>query len=165
MLWVRHLSWCFISEATRRIHTKTYRPCFRISPKLHPESRVGCDLLLMNSSAMKRRTDRGLPIEDMSKSSSLLVAAKTKVEVASRPILGEVTFLPQGSLFVKDENRMTTQPLGTCNPQVDMEVSALVEDLFIPQLRWLGRNSCILFRQSASIDATDFHFRARDSAP
>ena len=84
---------------------------------------------------MKRRTDRGLPIEVMPKSSSLLVAAKTKVEVASRPILDEVTFLPQGSLFVKDENRMTTQPLGTCHPQVDMEVSALVDDLFIPPLR------------------------------
>lgn len=86
----------------------------------------------MNSSVMKRRTDRGLPTEDMPRSSGL--AAKIKVGVASRPILDERTFLSPGSLFVKDENRMNTQSLGTCNPQVDMEVSVLVDGLFIPQL-------------------------------
>ena len=79
------------------------------------------------NSVMKRRTDRGLPIEDMPKSSG--VAAKMKVEVASRPILDERTFLPQGSLFVKDENRMNSQSLGACDPQVDMEVSVVVDTI------------------------------------
>jgi hypothetical protein len=66
----------------------------------------------------------------MSKSSGL--AAQTKVDVAARPILDKRTFLRQGSLFVKDENRLNSQYLDTCNPQVDVEVSVLVDSLFIP---------------------------------
>ena len=66
----------------------------------------------------------------MPKSSGL--AAQTKVEFATRPILDKKTFLPQGSLFVKDENRMNSQYPDTYNPQVDVQVSALVHSLFIP---------------------------------
>ena len=99
----------------------------------------------------------------MPKSSGL--AAQTKVDVAARPILNESTFLPQGSLYVDDENWMIPRSQDTYNPQVDMEVSVLVGSLSIPQLTRLDRYSCELFRQSLSIDAADFHLRAWVSAP
>jgi len=161
-MWVRHFSWHLTSEATRRIRTRVHRPC--LPPKLHPESRVSRNLLmLIYSSVMKRHTDRGLSIDDMPRSSGL--AAQTGVDVAARPILDERAFLPQAPPFAKDENRTISLSLDTYNPQVDMEVSMLAGSLFVPQLRWLDRYSCELFRQSLSINAADFHLRAWDSAP
>ena len=131
-IWVRHHSWRFLSEATRRVRTRVHCPC--LPPKLHPESRVGRNILmLIHSSVMKCHTDRGLPIDDMPRSSGF--AAQTKVDVAARPILDEMIFRPQGSPFVKDENRMISLSLDTYNPQVNVEVSALVGSLSIPHLR------------------------------
>ena len=97
---------------------------------------------------MKRRAHGGRPVGDMSKSSGL--AAQTKVDVAARPILDKRTSLRQGSLFVKDENRMNSQYLDTCNPQVDVKVSVLVDSLFIPWLRW-SRQIPILIIPTTSI--------------
>lgn len=153
-MWVRHLSWRLTSEATRRIHTRVHRPCLPL--KIHPESRVGRNLLMpIHSSVMKRHTARGLPVDDMPKSSDL--AAQTGFDAAA--------FLPQAPSLVKDEDRTISRSLDTDNPQVDMEVSMLAGSSFIPQLRWLDRYSFNPFRQCLSINAGDSHLRAWDSAP